>query len=303
MRTIILSDVHANDAALQAVLNHAYRHGRPDELWFLGDLVGYGPDPWQAWEALSQEPVPRGCWLAGNHDWGLVRKLAGPETLFPNEADSQGITVSNFRDVAWQIIAHQQALLEKKDDLQNQLAAVPVMSRPRPGIFLAHGGFNADVERAILRYYNFPIAPPVELVAGFETAVAGGSPAVYDAVPNDTTPPQLFAYGHTHIAGIWQWAGQGQWRKLPLDSVHSLPGPAAGPAAMPLCVNPGSVGFPRDGGCPSYVEVDWQAQTLALHRVQYDMELTREKMQNGVGPYRRLLNEPGFLDNPGCQSA
>ncbi|WP_448591634.1 metallophosphoesterase family protein, partial [Thermoflexus hugenholtzii] len=39
MRILVLSDVHANLEALEAVLADA---GSWDALWFLGDLVGYG---------------------------------------------------------------------------------------------------------------------------------------------------------------------------------------------------------------------------------------------------------------------
>lgn len=42
MRILVLSDIHGNLEALEAVLADA---GTWDALWFLGDLVGYGPDP------------------------------------------------------------------------------------------------------------------------------------------------------------------------------------------------------------------------------------------------------------------
>src|SRR3990170_141354 len=42
MRVLVISDIHANLAALEAVLAHA---GSFDAAWCLGDLVGYGPDP------------------------------------------------------------------------------------------------------------------------------------------------------------------------------------------------------------------------------------------------------------------
>ena len=45
MRTVIVSDVHANLAALEAVLSHAESGGRIDAVWSLGDCVGYGPQP------------------------------------------------------------------------------------------------------------------------------------------------------------------------------------------------------------------------------------------------------------------
>ena len=43
MRVLIISDIHANLTAFEAVLQDA--KGEWDVIWHLGDLVGYGPDP------------------------------------------------------------------------------------------------------------------------------------------------------------------------------------------------------------------------------------------------------------------
>jgi predicted phosphodiesterase len=42
MRILVISDIHANITALEAVLADA---GEVEENWCLGDIVGYGPDP------------------------------------------------------------------------------------------------------------------------------------------------------------------------------------------------------------------------------------------------------------------
>jgi diadenosine tetraphosphatase ApaH/serine/threonine PP2A family protein phosphatase len=73
MRALVLSDIHANATALQAVLADAdARRLAPDELWCLGDVVGYGPDPNECVEILQK--TPHLC-LAGNHDWAVLGKL------------------------------------------------------------------------------------------------------------------------------------------------------------------------------------------------------------------------------------
>ncbi len=70
MRTLILSDIHANQVALEAVL--AAADGEYERLWFLGDLVGYGPNPNECVERLRElEPLA----LSGNHDWAVLDKL------------------------------------------------------------------------------------------------------------------------------------------------------------------------------------------------------------------------------------
>jgi len=44
LRVAVISDVHSNLQALEAVLEHAEREGS-EELWCLGDVVGYGGKP------------------------------------------------------------------------------------------------------------------------------------------------------------------------------------------------------------------------------------------------------------------
>jgi diadenosine tetraphosphatase ApaH/serine/threonine PP2A family protein phosphatase len=64
MRVAVLSDIHANLAALEAVMA-ALDADAPDELWCLGDLVGYGPRPNECCAIVEQRA--RIC-LGGNHD-------------------------------------------------------------------------------------------------------------------------------------------------------------------------------------------------------------------------------------------
>ena len=69
MRALVVSDVHSNLEALRAVLDDA---GPIDELWCLGDIVGYGPEPGACIELIrSYEHVA----IPGNHDWGVLGRL------------------------------------------------------------------------------------------------------------------------------------------------------------------------------------------------------------------------------------
>lgn len=72
MRVAIASDIHGNRHAFEAVLDAAEAAGA-DELWCLGDLVGYGGDP-DACVALAMEHCS--VCLAGNHDLAVVGVLS-----------------------------------------------------------------------------------------------------------------------------------------------------------------------------------------------------------------------------------
>jgi len=76
MRYAIIADIHANLAAFTAVLDNIKRRGGVEELWCLGDIVGYGPDPRQCIELLRQ--YNHVC-VAGNHDWAAIGKAATSE--------------------------------------------------------------------------------------------------------------------------------------------------------------------------------------------------------------------------------
>lgn len=64
MRVAVISDIHGNVHALQAVLAAVSRES-PDAVWCLGDTVGYGARPNECC-ALVREAA--GTCLAGNHD-------------------------------------------------------------------------------------------------------------------------------------------------------------------------------------------------------------------------------------------
>jgi predicted phosphodiesterase len=62
MRVAVLSDIHSNLVALDAVLAHA---GPVDAVWHLGDVVGYGPDP----DGVVARLIEVGATgVRGNHD-------------------------------------------------------------------------------------------------------------------------------------------------------------------------------------------------------------------------------------------
>jgi predicted phosphodiesterase len=70
MRCLIVSDIHSNIEALEAVLDDA---GAVDQVWCLGDVVGYGPSPNECVDRLRT--LPNLICLAGNHDWAVLGKL------------------------------------------------------------------------------------------------------------------------------------------------------------------------------------------------------------------------------------
>jgi len=54
MQILIISDIHANLTALEAVLSDA---GDTDAIWCLGDVIGYGPDPNECVSLSNRCPI------------------------------------------------------------------------------------------------------------------------------------------------------------------------------------------------------------------------------------------------------
>ena len=70
MRILVMSDIHANYTALEAVIKDA---GTVDETWCLGDLVGYGPDPNLVLERIRE--IPSLTCILGNHDVAVIGRM------------------------------------------------------------------------------------------------------------------------------------------------------------------------------------------------------------------------------------
>jgi predicted phosphodiesterase len=80
MRVAVVSDIHGNYHALEAVLAEIAIEA-PDEIWCLGDVVGYGPDPNRCCDAVERQA---NLCLAGNHDLAAIGRL--PVEDFNDEA-------------------------------------------------------------------------------------------------------------------------------------------------------------------------------------------------------------------------
>jgi diadenosine tetraphosphatase ApaH/serine/threonine PP2A family protein phosphatase len=72
VRIPVLSDVHANLAALEAVMADAADAGTDAPPWVLGDIVGYGPDPMEVVDRLRGLEARA---ISGNHDLAAAGQI------------------------------------------------------------------------------------------------------------------------------------------------------------------------------------------------------------------------------------
>lgn len=82
MKLALISDIHANLAAFEAVLWHIDTQA-PDAIVCLGDLVGYGPQPNEVIDIIRARNIP--C-VEGNHDAGVTGRMPLDHFRAPNRS-------------------------------------------------------------------------------------------------------------------------------------------------------------------------------------------------------------------------
>lgn len=240
MRTLLLSDIHANAEALDAVLEDALSR-RFEQVLFLGDAVGYGPDPAYALESLAD--LGAACVL-GNHDAWLLEIAGGGNPA------SYGVV---GEVLAWQLERLGSAHLEELRRWPERLEVGPDEGRPR-GYTAVHGS-----PRSTFEYVD----------------TVPRARAVFAAWPG-----WLAFVGHTHLPGVYATleGPAGLWvrHQAVREGRARLPMP---PRARWIA-NPGSVGQPRDGDPrASYGVFDEERAVLEVYRVAYDRPATQAKLR------------------------
>jgi diadenosine tetraphosphatase ApaH/serine/threonine PP2A family protein phosphatase len=227
LKYFVISDIHANLEALDAVLAHA---GTYDRALVLGDLVGYGADPNAVIDRMRG--LAAATFIRGNHD----KVGAGLETT------------DGFNYLARQAIAWTSQTLTPAH--RTWLAALPRGPQVIDELVeICHGApFDEDV-------YIFD---DLDAMRAFHVARR-----------------PLCLFGHTHVA-----AGFHVGRDMrAVEAVRSTTIVIPADDTRRFLVNCGSVGQPRDGDPrAAYGIFDTQTRTLALYRVDYDVEMAQTKI-------------------------
>jgi diadenosine tetraphosphatase ApaH/serine/threonine PP2A family protein phosphatase len=97
MRVAVISDVHANLYALEAVLAEIDREP-PDAIWCLGDTVGYGPRPNECCDLVRERAD---LVLTGNHDLlALGSAEVAPGEFNPEAAEASRWTAEQLSEAS-----------------------------------------------------------------------------------------------------------------------------------------------------------------------------------------------------------
>jgi predicted phosphodiesterase len=234
----ILSDIHGNLEALQAVLADIDRE-KVDAIYCLGDTVGYGPNPVECLDLVTQMAVV----LMGNHDQAA---------LF----DPQGFGPGAERAILWSRAQMDGPCWSAE---QREKRWLYLADRPRThqeGKYLYVHGSARDP----LHEYVFP-------------------DDIFNAKKMGRIFAQVEQYcfqGHTHIPGVFaedlRYAGLPDMRFDKQLGAHICK-----LGLRKTLINVGSVGQPRDGD-PRACYALQDGGTLRFRRVEYDIETTVNKI-------------------------
>lgn len=283
MKIALISDVHANASALQAVLADAEKQGA-EAVWFLGDVLGYGPLPVSCINLLDR--YRPSVWLMGNHDmagmliWQTEQELPdGIGRLVPTPGDE-------WRVILWHVAQLRVGL--SQDRLQ-QLAAAPTWKEALSGVYAVHGAVRSKDPkdaRNISSEGNSYIQP--------------GSPALDETLDNlanlakdlATDRPWLIVVGHTHRITTcrvgWKQPRQPLWQEGPELPVNAEPLSLIQDENQVVILCPGSAGYPRSlRGDPraAYAVLDPDRRQVWFRRVKYN---ACEAWAAMVSPPRKL---------------
>jgi predicted phosphodiesterase len=123
MRTLVLSDLHANLAALESSLKAA--EGQWERVVCLGDIVGYGPDPNEVATQIRQMGAVT---IRGNHD----------------KAVAELMNTDDFNPVAKMAVEWTRSQLSNEN--LDWLASLPQGPLESEGLMLVHGAVQDEDE-------------------------------------------------------------------------------------------------------------------------------------------------------------
>ena len=257
MRALVLSDIHANLEALDAVLTAAA--GTFDTVWNLGDTVGYGGSPN---EVIDRIRPLASLHVRGNHD----RVATGATSAL------------GFNPVARAAALWTQAALTPEN--LSWLRAVPQGPLHPEGlphgaaITCAHGSpLNEDQYILNMRDAWMPLQ---------QMSTAGNGDISAGAVSREQgTAAAITFIGHTHIQGGFSQKDQ-DWYELrpqfPARTGHTRWSLTLAPGTRHL-INPGSVGQPRDADWrAAFAIYDTGTSEITYYRVPYDLTASQGRI-------------------------
>lgn len=234
MKLAVISCIHGNYEALNAVLSDIDQQ-RADQIYCLGDLVGYGPYPNAVVEMIRSLDIPtcQGCW-----DEDIVEGLNACECSYPSQlAEKRGR------------LAHEWTNQVIHPEVRQYLADLPMTLRV-DNLCFVHGSPNSQHEYLL---------PTMDGFAALERVLTAEADVLFCG---HTHKPYLRELDNGTLAVKVQQPGQP-------ETCREFTAP------LKRIINAGSVGEPRHGRPnATYVLYDTDTAQVILREVPYDYKKT-----------------------------
>ena len=258
-RIAILSCIHGNMAALEAVWDDLSDQC-VDQIYCLGDLVGYGPFPNEVIRFFKRNNIPTvlGCWDEGI---GMEREDCGCKFLTEEDAE--------YGHAAFEWTRSKITKPNRKF-LSNLYFGQRVTDTAAGSLLLVHGSPRSTGEYLMESTHDLIL---------FERAAAGDC--------------DVLICGHTHVPFVRQIEGTLRVTaelgvkdaiQKDLNMVKSA-APREVNLKPKLLINAGSVGEPRHGGVEAtYVILNTETKAVEIRGVPYDVEGTVKALKKSGLP-------------------
>ncbi|MGD1899774.1 MAG: metallophosphoesterase family protein [Phormidesmis sp.] len=234
MKLAVISCIHGNIEALDAVLADIDTQ-KAEEIYCLGDLVGYGPYPNEVVEKIRSRGIPscQGCW-----DEDIVDGLNACECSYPSQ-------LAEYRGH----LAHEWTDKEIHPEVREYLATLPITLK-KDNLCFVHGSPNSQHEYLL---------PSMDGFAALERVLA--------------TDADVLFCGHTHVP--YERKLENAALSVKVNAVESSETEQQFQVPLKRIINAGSVGEPRHGRPnATYIIYDTDAAQVTLREVEYDYEKT-----------------------------
>lgn len=257
-----ISDVHANAEALNAVLEDIKKQ-QVNNIYFLGDLVGYGPDPVICTNLLMNLAKSKKLIAAvpGNHDFGVCDQDI--ESFHSSAKEVMAWTIDNMKET------------EEAEYISNLCQKDLIKKIGR--FWLTHSTLDPTPEK--WEYLKTKNASKNFVDRKILFVGHSHSPTIYSrySAGKDWHPINLFGDdGH-------YFSPPTQKKMLPPGKSAKLYRLEVNDSFPTMIINAGSVGQPRDNNPNAryalYITIDYKSY-IEYRQVGYDVKATVEKHRN-----------------------
>lgn len=253
-RIAVISDIHGNFEAFEAVLGDIDNQKNISRIYSLGDNVGYGPSPVQVLEKLEERGIRS---IIGNHEAALM-DILNFEEVFSSE--------TAIKATYWTIDELKKHNVDLEESPFFKKAGFAMMPSRLPHVAMTHSTLSKP------ELFEYVVGP--EIAETRKVAVRE-----FHYMRKKTMPLVFFGHSHEPLIVKSDYGVGTIEIAIPNFKKSKRSYTFYPPKEEMWMVNVGSVGQPRDGDPRAcYLVYDTKRKIISYYRIEYDYEETAGKI-------------------------